>query len=120
MRPRPRARLDRLDEVVVDADLEPARLAVDTPLGSQHQDRHAAGQRVVAQRLRECQTVHPRHVQVADDDVRDGAPGELQAGQAVLGHQDLEPFQLEEVFHYSHHGRAVFDDQDPGPATVPA
>src|SRR6185503_20331062 len=53
--------LDRFENVVVDARLEPLRLAFDARFRGQHQDADLRHARIEPQRLDHVDAAHPRH-----------------------------------------------------------
>ena len=59
--------LERLDEVVVGADVEPLHARLQRVARGQHQDRRVVA--VVAQALGDVDAVQPRQAEVEDDEV---------------------------------------------------
>jgi hypothetical protein len=108
---------ERLDDVVVGAQLQaddPVRLVA---LGGQHDDR---GRVLGADLAAHLQAIHTRQHQIQDDQVRDvGAEGR-QRGRAVLGRLDAITLTFQVVLHDLADGRFVIDDQDPFPGHAPS
>src|SRR5215470_12493345 len=83
------ARVERLGQVVVGAELEADDLVHVLPLGGDHDDRDAGGVRARAQAAAHLEAVHAGEHEIEKDDVRRLRPGEGQAALAVGRDRDL-------------------------------
>src|SRR5215212_4811797 len=79
--------LERLDEVVVGADVEPLDARVERVAGGQHEDGRVV--LVLAQASRDVDAVHPRQAQVEHEDVGQERVHLVERGDAVTGELDL-------------------------------
>src|SRR5215211_2708212 len=79
--------LERLDEVVVGADVEPFYARVERVTGGQHEDRGVV--LVLAQPPRDVDAVHPRQAEVEHEDVGQERVHLIERGDAVTGELDL-------------------------------
>ena len=101
--------LERLGEVVVGAELEPAGLVVEPVGGGEHEDRHAAGGGDDASG--DLVAGGPGDVAVEDGDVVGVDAQQLQRGVAVAGDVGGDRFQAQAVADGFRHVGLVLDDQ---------
>jgi hypothetical protein len=108
---------ERLDHVVVGAQLQaddPVRLVA---LGGQHDDR---GRGLGADLAAHLQAVHARQHQIQHDQVRNAGAEGRQRGRAVGGRLDAVALPFQVVLDDLADGRLVVDDQDPFPGHAPS
>ena len=103
------ARAERLDHVVVGAELEAGDPVDLVAAGREDQDRDA---RVAADRADDVEAVDARQAEVEDERVGPPGPGEREGRGSVGGADDREPRVLEVVADEARDLRLVLDDED--------
>src|SRR5439155_3218876 len=103
------ARVERLAQIVVGAELEPDDTVDVVVLGSEHQDRRRTTR---AQTPADRQAVLARQHQIENDEVRRHTGERAVGASTVLGHLDGESLALEEIGEQRANVTIVLDDQD--------
>ena len=101
--------LERLDEVVVGADVEALDARLQRVAGGEHQDRRVVA--VVAQALGDIDAVQPRQTEVEDDDVRQERVRLVEPAHAVRGELDLIALEAQRALEDLRDLLVVFDDE---------
>src|SRR6185503_9366191 len=106
------ARFHWFQNVVIRAGLESFGFLIDAALGREHEDANMTRTRIAAKRADHRGSGHPRHRDVAHDEIRHLSARDLEALVAVLGGEHLEAVELEEVPHDLENRRTVIHDED--------
>ena len=101
--------LERLDEIVVGADVQPLHARLQRVAGGEHQDRRVVA--VVAQALGDVDAVQPRQTEVQDDDVRQEGVRLVEAAHAVAGELDLVALEAQRALQDLRDLLVVLDDE---------
>ena len=112
-RPQPRLELlerERLDQVVVGADVEPLDAIVDRVAGGEHQDRRAVAG--LAHPARDLEPVDARHRDVEHDGVGRVRGERVERLLAVGRERDLVLVEPQRALERPPHGRLVIDHQN--------
>ena len=104
------AQRERLDEVVVGADVQPLDAVVDGVARGQHQDRGAVPG--LAQAPADLEAVELGHEDVQDDRVGRALGKHVQGLLAVLGEGDIVVVEPQRTLERPPHGRLVVNDQN--------
>ena len=102
--------LERLDEIVVGADVEALDARVERVAGGQHQDRRVV--LVLAQPARDVDAVHARETEVEHEDVGQERVHLVERRDAVAGEPDLVALQPQRALQHLGDLLVVLDDED--------
>ena len=105
--------LERLDQVVVGAGVEPLDPRLDRVARGQHEDRDVVG---APQRLGHLDPVEPRQPEVEDHQVGQEGVGEVERADPVAGDLDVVALHPQRALEDLGDRVVVLDDQDPGGA----
>jgi hypothetical protein len=101
--------LERLDEVVVGADVEALDARLERVARSEHEDRHVVA--VLAQAAGDVDAVQPRQPEVEDDQVRQERMRLVERLDAVAGELDVVPVQPQRALQDVGDFLVVLDDE---------
>src|SRR4051812_19887259 len=101
--------LERLDQIVVGADVEPLHAGLQGVARRQHEDRRVVA--VVAQALGDVDAIQPRQAEIEHDDVRQEGVGLVKAADAVGGELDLVPLETQRALEDLRDLLIVLDDE---------
>src|SRR3954452_6979249 len=100
---------ERLDEVVVGADVQALHARLQCVACGEHQDRRVVP--VVAQATGDIEAVQPRQAEVEDDDVGQEGVGLVEAAHPIGGELDLIALQAQRALQDLGDLLVVFDDE---------
>ena len=103
-------RPERLDDVVVGADVQPQHHVRLLPFGGEHEDRHV--ETVSAHCLADLVAVDRGQHHIEQNQIRLVLQSRVEAGLPVGGHGYLEPMTRKGIGQPAHDGRLVLDQQD--------
>ena len=101
--------LERLDEVVVGADVQALHARLQRVAGGEHQDRRVVA--VVAQAAGDVDAVQPRQAEVQHDDVGQEGVRLVEAADAVAGELDLVALEAQRALQDLRDLLVVLDDE---------
>ena len=104
-------RLERLDDVVVGARVQPLDHLLRGGVDRQHDHRDAAEPQVVLQTAADFDAVHFRHEHVQEDHVGWAGIGRRQRLFSPRRHADLVPLRRKQLLHYCRLGRRILHHQ---------
>ena len=101
-----------LGQIIVGAEVHPASHAVGIVHAGHENERDGSGDRLLAQSFEQSIAVHPLHVDVANDQVRQEPPGQVSALRAIAGLHGFKAPPLQRAGGGLAEHRFIINDED--------